>query len=169
MVTGRPFIALKMPMKSSRWIGSSLARAVLRLSDVLGAGSSRACGMRSWPKNMCSVRHRPMPSAPNFARHLGIVRRVGVGAHLQRAVLVGPLHELGEVAGHLGAPASSCPEHLAGGAVQGDPVALVDRRAVRRVNCLSSSSIVMSPAPATQGLPMPRATTAAWEVMPPGR
>ena len=36
-----------------------------------------------------------------------------------------------------------------------------------RVNCLFSSSMAMAPQPETQHLPMPRATTAAWEVMPP--
>ena len=36
-----------------------------------------------------------------------------------------------------------------------------------RVNFLFASSITMSPQPATQQAPMPRATTAAWEVMPP--
>ena len=48
-------------------------------------GSSRArrrCGSAS--KNMCSVRHRPMPSAPKRARGAGVERRLGVGAHLER-------------------------------------------------------------------------------------
>ena len=36
-----------------------------------------------------------------------------------------------------------------------------------RVKRLFSSSMTMSPQPETQHLPMPRATTAAWEVMPP--
>ena len=36
-----------------------------------------------------------------------------------------------------------------------------------RSNFLFSSSILISPQPETQHLPMPRATTAAWEVMPP--
>ena len=52
--------------------------------------ASTICSWRSSPKNMCSVRHRPMPSAPNsraFARVLG---RVGVRAHAERAQLVGP-------------------------------------------------------------------------------
>ena len=36
-----------------------------------------------------------------------------------------------------------------------------------RVNFLFASSMAMSPQPETQQVPMPRATTAAWEVMPP--
>ncbi len=36
------------------------------------------------------------------ARHAGIVRRLGVGAHLHPPVLVRPDHQLGEIAGELG-------------------------------------------------------------------
>ena len=36
-----------------------------------------------------------------------------------------------------------------------------------RVNFLFASSMAMSPQPETQQVPMPRATTAAWEVIPP--
>ena len=54
-------------------------------------GSSRASSsIVPSSKNMCSVRHRPMPSAPNATASLGLVGLVGVGADLQLAVLVGP-------------------------------------------------------------------------------
>ena len=36
-----------------------------------------------------------------------------------------------------------------------------------RVNFLFSSSMIISEQPETQQVPMPRATTAAWEVIPP--
>ena len=45
-------------------MGSSLARAFARCSAVSEQIISRMAGMRSASKNMCSVRHRPMPSAP---------------------------------------------------------------------------------------------------------
>ena len=45
--------------------------------------------MRWGSKNMCSVRVRPMPSAPKFPRDLGVAGGVGVGADLEGAVLVG--------------------------------------------------------------------------------
>ena len=35
-----------------------------------------------------------MPSAPKLARLRGVLRRVGVGAHRELAVLVRPGHEL---------------------------------------------------------------------------
>jgi hypothetical protein len=54
---------------------------------------SRTAAMRSASKNMCSVRHRPMPSAPNRAR-CGVERGLGVGADLQAAHAVGPFHQL---------------------------------------------------------------------------
>ena len=54
-----------MPAKSSRWYGSSLASAAFRASSVSARIISRIASMRSPSKNMCSVRHRPMPTAPN--------------------------------------------------------------------------------------------------------
>ena len=36
MVAGKPLSALKMPVKSSRWYGSSLASAALAVVDVVG-------------------------------------------------------------------------------------------------------------------------------------
>ena len=49
-------------------------------------GSPRAiCGVAVSPKNMCSVRHRPMPSAPNSRGLARVLGRVGVGAHAAAA------------------------------------------------------------------------------------
>jgi hypothetical protein len=53
---------------------------------------SRMATMRSPSKNMCSVRQRPMPSAPN-ERAMRVGRRLGIGAHLHAADLVGPFHD----------------------------------------------------------------------------
>ena len=53
--------------KSSRCIGSSLASAARRLSSSSARIISRTVRIRVSSKNMCSVRHRPMPSAPNFS------------------------------------------------------------------------------------------------------
>ncbi len=54
-----------MPAKSSRWYGSSLASAALRSSIDSARIISRIASIRSPSKNMCSVRHRPIPTAPN--------------------------------------------------------------------------------------------------------
>ena len=58
-------MARKMPRKSSRWNGRSFSSAAR--CDTWSAAMiiSRTMGMRSGAKNMCSVRTRPMPSAPN--------------------------------------------------------------------------------------------------------
>ena len=65
MVTGSPAIASKMPSKSACWNGSS--RPAPRAARPRRRPGSSRCttGSRSSPKNMCSVRHRPMPSAPS--------------------------------------------------------------------------------------------------------
>ena len=59
-------MAVKMPSKSSRCMGLSLARAWRRPASSSARIISRTATMRSASKNMCSVRHRPMPSAPNL-------------------------------------------------------------------------------------------------------
>ena len=63
--------------------GASRARAA-RCSSSSARIISRIAAMRSSSKNMCSVRHRPMPSAPNARAVARVERRVGVGAHLHR-------------------------------------------------------------------------------------
>ena len=56
---------------------------------------------------------------------------------------------------------------VAGGAVQGDPVALLKRSCRPAQTAFLPRRMWISPQPETQQVPMPRATTAAWEVMPP--
>ena len=86
MTTGRPSMALKMPSKSPCWrrlelghggveggdglglvSGEVLARAALALARVATLATRmapRTISRRSPSRNMCSVRQRPMPSAP---------------------------------------------------------------------------------------------------------
>ncbi len=91
-----------MPAKSSRWYGRSLASAAFRASSVSARIISRIASMRSPSKNMCSVRQRPMPTAPNAMRVPRLLGRVGVGAHVHARRLVAPLHQLLEVLELLG-------------------------------------------------------------------
>ena len=96
IVTGRPFIARNRPSKSSRWKGSSLASAFSRSSRVSARIISRISSM--WSKNMCSVRHRPMPSAPKAIGLRGLVGLVGIGADLQLADACRPSSSAGRTA-----------------------------------------------------------------------
>ena len=64
MVTGRPSIALNSPTKSFFWNGKSFLRADRRCTSSAARIIWRMMSMRSPSKNICSVRHRPMPSAP---------------------------------------------------------------------------------------------------------
>jgi hypothetical protein len=65
IVTGRSPISRKMPTKSPRCMGRILASAFFRPSGVSARIISRTAVIRASSKNMCSVRQRPMPSAPN--------------------------------------------------------------------------------------------------------
>ena len=109
-----------------------------------------------------------------LARHLGVARDVRVRAHAKLAAeLIGPTHERGEQAGTgirlFGSGLAG--EHFTGRAIERQPVAFLQREVLpplsATLSCCLCSSTVSAPAPATQGIPMPRATTAAWLVMPP--
>ncbi len=63
IVTGSPSMAVRISTKSARCSGSSSARAASRCSGVAARITRSMSGRRS-PRNMCSVRHRPIPSAP---------------------------------------------------------------------------------------------------------
>ncbi len=102
-----------------------------------------------------------------FAGTLGVGGAVGIGPHVHGAVLVGPFHDGGEVAGHLGFDGA----HFAGEDFAG---ATIDREHIFHAVGLAVDGDLLflfvdgiAPAPATQHLPQPRATTAAWQVMPP--
>ena len=65
MVTGSPSISRNRPMKSERCIGSSFFSAARRSFSLFARIMARMWEMRLGAKNMCSVRHNPIPSAPN--------------------------------------------------------------------------------------------------------
>ena len=93
MVTGRPFMALKMPSKSLRWYGRSFLRAFSRPARSSARIISRMASMRSPSKNICSVRVRPIALGAESTGHGGIVRRIGIGADADLAEIVRPAHE----------------------------------------------------------------------------
>jgi len=64
IITGSPCITFKIPIKSLFCIGKSLSSSICLVS--LWSAIIIACitGNRSGAINMCSVLHKPMPSAP---------------------------------------------------------------------------------------------------------
>ncbi len=166
-MTGVPSIAAKMPSKSARCMGRSFWSAAFRASSVSARIISRTAVMRSPSKNMCSVRQSPMPSAPKpratFASRgvSAFVRtpsRLIAFAHarISRNSSVMPGGTVGTTPA-ITSPAVPSSEITSPSRIVRSPAV---KRSVER-------SIRTVPAPATQHLPMPRATTAAWDVMPP--
>ena len=127
----------------------------------------RTIAIRSFLKNMCSVRTRPIPSASNSR---AFAASSGVSALARTPV----------VATSRAHPRSSRNSADSSGSTRGSeptttsPVAPLSvmtcpsRTTLRPArNRWFSSSTTTSPAPTTQHLPHPRATTAACEVSPP--
>ena len=171
MVTGRPSMARKIPLKSSRCMGFSLSSAARSSARRSGSSAamimSRTIGMRSVAKNMCSVRTSPMPSAPNER-----ARAASSG--------VSALARTPSLRYRSAQPRNSWANPLTSGVVRSiasritSPVspsmAITSPSRTMRPpasNTRRSSWTTMSLAPTMHGLPMPTATTAACEVRPP--
>ena len=120
---------LEQPLEVLLLERQQLRRARRRSSSPSAMIIARIFGWRSAAMNMCSVRQRPMPSAPNSRALRASVGRVGVRAHAEPAHLVGPLEHALEVRVDLGLHE----RHVVGrdhavGAVDRDQVALVRGR-----------------------------------------
>ena len=168
MVTGSDSMDLKRPAKSARCMGSSFLRAARRSFSLSARIMARMCSMRSSAKNMCSVRQRPMPSAPNRRACLAS-RGMSALARMRRrrtgSTQVMNLTRSGSsgwASRVLSWPAMTRPV-VPSSEIQSPCLKVWP---LTRSSFLASST-VQSPAPATQHLPMPRVTTAACEVMPP--
>ena len=166
-MTGSPSIARKIPMKSSRWNGRSFATATRRSAESPAMIISRTIGMRSGLKNMCSVRTSPIPSAPKsraFRASSGVsalartpsVRRSS--AHARNSLNSPPSSGWSVfTASRSTSPVEPSTEITSPSRIVRPPAS----------NARRSSSTITSPAPTTQHLPMPTATTAACDVRPP--
>ena len=161
-------MASKSPLKSRSWSGSSSASAARRPSLSRAMIIARILGWRSSAMNMCSVRHSPIPSAPELPGAPRVAGRVGVGAHAAAAR-------------SSSAHARTCSKSrsIVGSSkrrarLDDCPVAAVDRRSRRRPGTPGRRSAARrrprrstTGAPVTAGTPIPRATSAACEALPP--
>mmetsp|Transcript_33396 Transcript_33396/g.72869 ORF Transcript_33396/g.72869 Transcript_33396/m.72869 type:complete len:220 (+) Transcript_33396:1031-1690(+) len=157
-----------MPSKSSRWKGRRSSRAALRTSVVPAMIILRTARMRSSePKNMCSERTSPMPSAP-FLR--ATAASSGVSA------LVSTLRVRCSSTQLMNLSRSPAISAGASSALPRITSPVLPLREIQSFSCTvtpprvkvrASSFTWRAAQPETHVLPQPRATTAAWEVMPP--
>ena len=105
----------------------------------------------------------------HFAGLAGILGGVRIGANTAgRADLIGPLHHGVVVLGHFGRRELDLAlVNRAVIAVERDPLALANDAAVGRHLLCRHSRCTSFSQPTMQHLPQPRATTAAWLVLPP--
>ncbi len=167
MVTGSPSITSKRARKSALWNGSNLSRACWRSSVESARIISCTTGILSSEKNICSVRQRPIPSAPNFRACLA---SRGVSA-LARTLnfLISSAQDIYSA----NSPDSSGSMVATGPSIT-SPVepfkVMISFSLIISLpiwSCFLASLTRAASQPATQHFPMPRATTAAWEVIPP--
>ena len=148
--------AQPLDRRRSRWC-SSAARIIAAIS-----------GWRS-PRNMCSVRHRPIPSAPSSIALAGVLRRCrrwpARRACAARRTTPSTVWNCSDICGSTSGTSSVV-------ICRGVPSI-----AIRSPACSTSSPTRTSPRgdvdvdgrsrPSTAGRPMPRATSAAWLALPP--
>ena len=167
MVTGLPSRASYSFSKSPCCSGKIFSRAASLSSTVSEQIISRNASILLPSKNICSVRQRPIPSAPSslaFAASLGVsalVRTCNL-LYLSAHAMILP-NSPAMVASTVGImPSQILPVEPS---IDSQSPSWYSFPA--RTNFLFASSIMISEQPDTQQVPIPRATTAAWLVIPP--
>ncbi len=125
--------------KSASCSGRSCSIAAARAWSSSAMITAAISGWRS-PRNMCSVRHRPIPSAPSSIALRASLGRVGVGAHAERAQLVAPARAPS------GARAETSGSTSGTSSVVIRPVAAVDRDRIAGVAARARRSAPRRPA-----------------------
>mmetsp|Transcript_16056 Transcript_16056/g.37939 ORF Transcript_16056/g.37939 Transcript_16056/m.37939 type:complete len:239 (+) Transcript_16056:21-737(+) len=174
MVTGSPLMMSKSSTMSSRCMKSSLCRASLRSRSSEAKIICRMATMRRPPKNMCSVRTRPKPSAPNSLawRVSAMVSALARTCMLRNSSVhfmsVWNCFPSTEDVGGRVATSPSITSPVAPSMLSLSP-SFTTTSPTRNVLEAKSTAPApeFRPAPTMHGRPIPRATTAAWLVMPP--
>ncbi len=161
-VTGRPSIASRISMKSAFCATRSSSSAAVSASGVSAKIMRRTIGSRSSPRNMCSVRHRPIPSAPNWRALAasGPLSALARTASLPLRMASAQLRMTANSGG--GSAVDSCTSPRTTSPLVPSMEIMSPSWTVTSPAVNDLPSILMDSAPTTAGLPHPRATTAAW-------
>ncbi|CAB4571528.1 unannotated protein [freshwater metagenome] len=160
-VTGNPSMAVRISMKSFFWTTRSSSSAAASSSGVSARIMRRTTGSRSGARNMCSVRHSPIPSAPR-ARALMASSPVSAFARTANLPLRTLSHHrrmISNSSGGSDADRATSPNTTSPVVPSSEMTSPSFTTTVPTVNCLPSMRIAS--APTTAGVPHPRATTAA--------
>ena len=166
--TGFPSIIWKSSVKSARCIGSKRSSEVARSTSFSAKIISRMTDRRSASKNICSLRHNPMPSAWKF---LAVCASRGVSAFARMPISRNSSAQVKSVVTASSKPASTvstCPTRTSPN-VPSTVIISPSRRIwlPRPITVQSCPLILISVAPTTHGRPSPLPITAAWLVTPP--
>ncbi len=158
-MTGSRSISSRISMKSLCWLSRSSCSASVSCSAVLAKIILRIIGSRCSSRNICSVRHSPIPSAPLSRATLASVAVSALArmassrissAHWSKTSISG----IGSTWVVCIAPRITSPEVPS--------IESVSPTSIRSpLMMMWSSASSMFSAPQTAGLPQPRATTAA--------
>ena len=128
---------------------------------------ARIFGWRSAAMNMCSVRQRPMPWAPNsraLAASSGVSAFARTPSVRTSSAQPSTVWKWSDTSGSSSGTSSAVttPAEPSIAIVSPSPSCVSPTLRVFALRSISSA-----PAPDTHGLPIPRATSAAWEALPP--
>ena len=127
---------------------------------------ARILGWRSAAMNMCSVRHSPIPSAPNwwaFCASSGVSAFALTPSRRISSAQLSTVLNSSDTSGSWSGTSSTVTNAPPSSAIQSPSFKTTPFTCICRASMLMSSA----DAPATHGLPIPRATSAAWLALPP--
>ena len=156
-----------MAAKSSFCTWRSSSRAAVSSSGVSAKIMRRTTGKRSGARNMCSVRHKPIPSAPSSRAFFASspVSALARTASLPLRISSAHFKMVSNSFGGFAASSFNSPTTTSPDAPSSEMTSPSFTTTLPTENCLPSMR--KASAPTMAGVPHPRATTAAWLTSPP--
>ena len=166
MVTGNPAISSNSPSKSFCCSGRSASSAARRCSSDSAMIIARIFGCRSSAMNMCSVRHSPIPSAPS-SRARAASRGVSALARTRSRRISSDHRSTRSKRSSIDGGSSRAPCSTTAPSEPSTPIMSPARNALPSMRSSPACGSIATPAPVTAGTPIPRATSAACDALPP--
>ena len=167
ILTGLSPITLYISTKSCCCIGSSLSKASTLSFTVFDKIIFLTAGILSSSKNICSVLQSPIPSAPKSTAALASLGLSALVLTLISLISSTQFINFSKLPVIVASTLATSPKYTTPVEPSRDIKSPSFKTKSSFLTSFAASSTLISPHPATQHLPIPLATTAAWEVIPP--